>query len=194
MLQLSRPATWVFLFRGAHTDTDSDTGPGLPSQQHTKPALCSATAHWVLLLDSWCRSFNIALLANTHTGIKARIHITQAHTDTDAHIGQFLQGGNFGPVEPFQSTLTFPFLPSDFGSFWGQMPLAMMVMVICRTSISQNSNSSSSVSRWAREEPENENHLNTISKMMGTLVQVELHRFSYRKALMWPQKMPKIAV
>ena len=96
MLQLSRPATWVLLFRQAHTDTDSDTGPGLPSQQHSKPALCSATAHWVLLLDSWCRSFNIALLANTHTGIKARIHITQAHTDTDAHIGQFLQGGNFG--------------------------------------------------------------------------------------------------
>ena len=28
-----------------------------------------------------------------------------------------------------------------------------------------------------------ENHLNTISKMMGTLVQVQLYTFSYRKAL-----------
>ena len=38
-----------------------------------------------------------------------------------------------------------------------------------------------------------ENHLNTISKMMGTLVQVQLYTFSYRKALFRPQIMPKIA-
>ena len=37
------------------------------------------------------------------------------------------------------------------------------------------------------------NHLNTISKMMGTLVQVQLYTFSYRKALFRPQIMPKIA-
>ena len=38
-----------------------------------------------------------------------------------------------------------------------------------------------------------ENHLNTISKMMGTLVQVQLYTFSYRKALFRPQTVPKIA-
>ena len=39
-----------------------------------------------------------------------------------------------------------------------------------------------------------ENHLNTIFKMMGTLVQVQLYTFSSRMALYWPQKWPKITV
>ena len=39
----------------------------------------------------------------------------------------------------------------------------------------------------------NEIHLDIISKMMGTLVQVHLYTFRYRKALFWPQKLPKIA-
>ena len=38
-----------------------------------------------------------------------------------------------------------------------------------------------------------EKHLNTISKMMGTLVQVQLYKFSYRKALFRLQIVPKIA-
>ena len=39
-------------------------------------------------------------------------------------------------------------------------------------------------SRWAREEPKKkENHLKTISKMMGTLVQAQLYTFSSRMAL-----------
>ena len=38
-----------------------------------------------------------------------------------------------------------------------------------------------------------ENHLNTISKMMGTLVHLQLYTFSYRKAVIWPQNMPKTA-
>ena len=36
-----------------------------------------------------------------------------------------------------------------------------------------------------------ENHLNTISKMMGKLVHVQLYTFSYRKAVIQPQNMPK---
>ena len=40
---------------------------------------------------------------------------------------------------------------------------------------------------------EKENHLNTISKMMGTLVYVQLFMFSYRKAVIRPQNMPKTA-
>ena len=38
-----------------------------------------------------------------------------------------------------------------------------------------------------------ENHLNTISKMMGTLVHLQLYTFSYRKAEIRPQNMPKTA-
>ena len=38
-----------------------------------------------------------------------------------------------------------------------------------------------------------ENHLHTISKMMGTLVHVQLYTFSYRKPVIRPQNMPKIA-
>ena len=40
-----------------------------------------------------------------------------------------------------------------------------------------------------------ENHLNTISKMMGTLllVHVQLYTFSYRKAVIQPQNVPKTA-
>ena len=40
---------------------------------------------------------------------------------------------------------------------------------------------------------EKENHLNTISKMMGTLVHLQLYTFSYRKAVIQPQNMPKTA-
>ena len=40
---------------------------------------------------------------------------------------------------------------------------------------------------------EKENHLNTISKMMGTLVHLQLYTFSYRKAVIRPQNMPKTA-
>ena len=44
---------------------------------------------------------------------------------------------------------------------------------------------------WVLDELERnqkkENHLNTISKMMGTLVQVQLYTFSYRKPLFRPQ-------
>ena len=36
-----------------------------------------------------------------------------------------------------------------------------------------------------------ENHLNKISKMMGTLLHLHLYTFSYRKAVIWPQNMPK---
>ena len=36
-----------------------------------------------------------------------------------------------------------------------------------------------------------ENHLNTISKMMGTLVHLQMYTFSYRKAVIQPQNMPK---
>ena len=38
-----------------------------------------------------------------------------------------------------------------------------------------------------------ENHLNTISKMMGTLVHFQLYTFSYRKPVIRPQNMPKTA-
>ena len=38
-----------------------------------------------------------------------------------------------------------------------------------------------------------ENHLHTISKMMGTLVHVQLYTFSYRKPVIRPQNMPKTA-
>ena len=38
---------------------------------------------------------------------------------------------------------------------------------------------------------EKENHLNTLSKMMGTLVNLQLYMFSYRKAVIRPQNMPK---
>ena len=38
-----------------------------------------------------------------------------------------------------------------------------------------------------------ENHLHTISKMMGTLVHLQLYTFSYRKAVIRPQNMPKTA-
>ena len=38
-----------------------------------------------------------------------------------------------------------------------------------------------------------ESHLNTISKMMGTLVHVQLYTFSYRKPVIRPQNMPKTA-
>ena len=37
------------------------------------------------------------------------------------------------------------------------------------------------------------NHLHTISKMMGTLVHVQLYMFSYRKPVIRPQNMPKTA-
>ena len=58
----------------------------------------------------------------------------------------------------------------------------------------QTSNSSSSGSRQAREEPKKkENHLHTISKMMGTLVHVQLYTFTYRKPVIRPQNMPKTA-
>ena len=40
---------------------------------------------------------------------------------------------------------------------------------------------------------EKENHLNTISKMMGILVHVQLYTFSYRKPVIRPQNMPKTA-
>ena len=70
--------------------------------------------------------------------------------------------------------------------FWELMPLAMMM--ICRTFISQTSNSSSSGSRQAREELKKGK-----SKMMGTLVHVQLYTFSYRKPVIRPQNMPKTA-
>ena len=38
-----------------------------------------------------------------------------------------------------------------------------------------------------------ENNLNIISKMMGTLVHVQLYTFSYRKPVIQPQNMPKTA-
>ena len=38
-----------------------------------------------------------------------------------------------------------------------------------------------------------ENHPNTIFKIMGTLVHVQLYAFSYRKAVIRPQNMPKTA-
>ena len=38
-----------------------------------------------------------------------------------------------------------------------------------------------------------ENNLNMISKMMGTLVHAQLYTFSYRKAVIRPQNMPKTA-
>ena len=75
---------------------------------------------------------------------------------------------------------------------WELMPLAMMMF--CRTFISQTSNSSSSGSRQARKEPKKkENHLHTMSKMMGTLVHVQLYTFSYRKPVIQPQNMLKTA-
>ena len=50
---------------------------------------------------------------------------------------------------------------------------------------------------WVLDELERnqkkENHLHTISKMMGTLVHVQLYTFSYRKPVIRPQNMPKIA-
>jgi len=50
---------------------------------------------------------------------------------------------------------------------------------------------------WVLEELERnqkkENHLHTISKMMGTLVHVQLHTLSYRKPAIRPQNMPKTA-
>ena len=36
-----------------------------------------------------------------------------------------------------------------------------------------------------------ENHLNTIFKMMGTLVHVQLYTYSYRKAVIRPQNIPQ---
>ena len=42
-----------------------------------------------------------------------------------------------------------------------------------------------------KETKEKENHPNTISKMIGTLVQVQLYTFSYRKALFRPRKLQK---
>ena len=59
-------------------------------------------------------------------------------------------------------------------------------MMICLTIISQ--------SRVLDEQEDNqkkENHLNTISKIMGTLVQVQLYTYIYRKAVIQPQNMPK---
>ena len=38
-----------------------------------------------------------------------------------------------------------------------------------------------------------ESHLHTISKMMGTLVHVQLYTFTYRKPVIRPQNMPKTA-
>ena len=38
-----------------------------------------------------------------------------------------------------------------------------------------------------------ENHPNTISKMMSTLVHVQLYTFSYRKAVIEPRNLPKTA-
>ena len=61
-------------------------------------------------------------------------------------------------------------------------------MMICLTIISQ--------SRVLDEQEDNqkkENHLNTISKIMGTLVQVQLYTYIYRKAVIQPQNMPKTA-
>ena len=58
---------------------------------------------------------------------------------------------------------------------------------------SANIASLNSGSRWAWEEPKKENNLDTISKMMDTLIQVQLYTFSYRKALIQYQKLPKIA-
>ena len=55
----------------------------------------------------------------------------------------------------------------------------------------QTSNSSSSGSRWAREELKKEIYLNTISKMMDTIVHVQLSTFSYRNVVNWPQNIPK---
>ena len=50
---------------------------------------------------------------------------------------------------------------------------------------------------WVLDELEGnqkkENPPNTISKMMGTLVPVQLYMFSYRKAVIRPQNMPKNA-
>ena len=56
-----------------------------------------------------------------------------------------------------------------------------------------NSVTPSGFTRNALHDLKKENHLDTISKMMGTLVQVQLYTFSYRKALFRPQIMPKIA-
>ena len=54
---------------------------------------------------------------------------------------------------------------------------------------SQTSNSSSSGYELERNQKK-ENHLNKISKMIGTLVHVQLYTFSYRKAVIQPQNMP----
>ena len=42
-------------------------------------------------------------------------------------------------------------------------------------------------------ERKKKNHLHTNSKMMGTLVQLQLYTLSYRKAVIRPQNMPKTA-
>ena len=57
----------------------------------------------------------------------------------------------------------------------------------CSAIISKTSNSSNPGSRWATKKPKKENHPNTISKMMGPLVQVQQYTVSYRKALFSPQ-------
>ena len=52
---------------------------------------------------------------------------------------------------------------------------------------------SNSGSRWATEvQKKMENHQNSISKMMGTLIHGQLYTFSYRAALLWPRRLPKI--
>ena len=59
--------------------------------------------------------------------------------------------------------------------------MAMLAIMICRTIISKTSNSFNLGSRWAKEKKEN--HLNAISKMIGTLVQVQLYAFSSRTTI-----------
>ena len=52
----------------------------------------------------------------------------------------------------------------------------------------QNLNSCNMGSWSAREEPKKRKTTKIHSKMMGTLVQVQLCKFSFRKAIYWPQK------
>ena len=69
----------------------------------------------------------------------------------------------------------------------------MLAMMIWRTIIPKLQ----TVVTWVLDDlernPKKENHLNTISKMMGTIAQAQLYTFSSRKALYRPQKLPKIA-
>ena len=130
-----------------------------------------------------------------------------------AHMGQFLQGENFGCFMSFiviqsDEIGLFFFLQLSVVYHMLSMPKIITTAVVMVMLVMQSMHwlliiaihdhhlpnfKQLGFQMSCRGSKTKGNHQNTISKMMGTLDQVQLYTFSYKEAPIRPQKKPKIA-